>query len=144
MKLYNLYENIILEEVINAKNIITEDVDIKSVNDAIENRYRVRIEYKDYEDRPPSKRYIEVYALGLSKAGNPVIRAYQLFGGTTTKIPKWKMFRLDKITKWEPTKPKFNTPIDVRDPVVPKFNKTGDRTMSTVNKLAKFDNNIKK
>lgn len=144
MKLYNLFEDIILEEIIgNKKNIITEGVGYKQVNDAIENRYRVRIEYKDYEDKPPSRRFIEVYAVGLSKAGNPVIRAYQLFGGTTTKIPKWKLFRLDKITKWEPTKVKFKTPIDVRDPVVPKFNKTGDRTMKTVNKIMKFDN-IKK
>lgn len=139
MKLYNLLEDIILEEVIN-KKIISEGIGYDQVNDAIENRYRVRIEYKDYEDKPPSKRFIEVYAVGLSKAGNPVIRAYQLFGGTTTEIPRWKLFRLDKITKWEPTKVKFKTPIDVRDPVVPKFNKTGDKTMSTVNKIMKFDN----
>lgn len=143
MKLYNLFENIILEEIIN-KQILSEGVGYAQINDAIENRYRVRIEYKDSENRPPSKRYIEVYAVGLSKVGNPVIRAYQLFGGTTTKIPKWKLFRLDKITKWEPTKPKFNTPIDTRDPSAPKFNKNGDRTMKTVNKITKFDNKIKK
>lgn len=140
MKLYNLFENIILEETIKEKMILCEGASYTQVNDAIQNRYRVRIEYKDNENKPPTKRFIEVYAIGLSKAGNPVIRAYQLFGGTTTKIPKWKFFRLDKIVKWEPTKVKFNTPIDVRDPSVPKFNKYGDKTMSTVNKIMKFDN----
>ncbi len=139
MKLYNLYEEIILEEVIKHK-LITEGAGYAQVDDAIENRYRVKIEYKDDENKPPSKRFIEVYARGLTKAGNPVIRAYQLFGGTTTKIPRWKFFRLDKIVKWEPTKVKFKTPIDTRDPVVPKFNKSGDRAMGSVNKIMKFDN----
>ena len=137
LKLYNIFKNIILEE---RKNLIFENVSYAQVNDAIDKRCRVKIEYKDYEDKPPSKRFIEVYSLGLSKAGNPVIRAYQLFGGTTTEIPKWKFFRLDKITRWEAVpKVKFNTPIDVRDPVVPKFNPNGDKSMSTVNKMIKFN-----
>lgn len=139
MKLYNLFEDIILEEV-KLKTIITEGVGYTQVDDAIENRYRVKIEYKDYEDKPPSKRFIEVYSRGLTKAGNPVIRAYQLFGGTTTEIPKWKFFRLDKITKWEPVpKVRFNKPIDARDPAVPKFNPTRDKSMSTVDKMIKFN-----
>lgn len=139
MKLYNIFENLILEEIVN-KNVICENVDYSQINDAIDNRYRVKIEYKDAENAPPSKRFIEVYAVGLTKAGNPVIRAYQIFGGTKTVIPKWKFFRLDKITKWEPVKQlKFNKPISDRDNSIPKFNSTGDKSMSKVNNIAKFN-----
>lgn len=137
-KLYNIYQELILEEAVK-KSVINEAVNYSQVNDAIDKRIRVRIEYKNSPESPVTRRYIEVYNLGLTKAGNPVIRAYQLFGGTMTRIPRWKFFRLDRILKWEPTGVKFNTPISTRDPEAPKYVTTGDRSMSVVNKMIKFN-----
>ncbi len=127
MKLYNLFEEVILEAV-------TRDKVIK----AIDGKYRVNILYQGEDENFAFKRTIDVYALGLSTAGNLIIRAYQPFGATTTEIPKWKFFRLDRIEKWEPTNYKFYKPISDYDPSIPTFNRAGDNAMSTVYNIAKF------
>lgn len=132
MKLYNIFEKLILE-----------DVNRSEVIKAIDSRYRVNIDYMGDEETESGKRTIEVYAFGLSKSGNLVIRAYQGFGKTTTVIPGWKMFRLDRINRWEPINIKkgiFNSPISDRTNV-PDFNPNGDKMMSTVYKVVQFNNN---
>ena len=126
IKLYNIYESLILED--SRSQII----------DAIDKKIRVNIYYLGDDNTAAGKRTIEVYAFGLTKAGNPVIRAYQIFGDTKTIKPAWKFFRLDRISRWEPTKFRFYTPISDRDPVAPKFNPNGDATMATVYKIANF------
>lgn len=118
MNLYNIYKDIILENTARS-----------SIMDAIDKHYRVTIYYAGDEETAPGKRTIEVYAYGMSKAGNQVIRAYQLFGDTKTVIPQWKLFRVDRITRWEPTNFKFYKPISDRDPSIPKFNQNGDNSM---------------
>lgn len=112
---------------------LNESVSTNSVTDAIKKRYRVTI---NYEGDPkhgvaPGMRTVEVYTYGLSKAGNPVIRAYQPYGDTASKVPDWKFFRLDRITSWQPTYALFNRPA-------PKFNPKGDKTMSVVYTIADF------
>lgn len=132
MKLYNIFEKLILE-----------DVNRSEVIKAIDSRYRVNINYMGDEETEPGKRTIEVYAFGLSKSGNLVIRAYQGFGKTMTVIPGWKMFRLDRINSWEPINIKkgiFNSPISDRTDV-PPFNPNGDKSMSTVYKVVQFNKN---
>ena len=57
-----------------------------------------------------SDRIIEVYAYGLTKAGNPVIRAFQPYGDTSSRVPSWKFFRIDRIIYWKPTKQIFTKP----------------------------------
>jgi predicted DNA-binding transcriptional regulator YafY len=130
MKLYNLFKDIILEET----NLLSEGISQSQVEDAINNQYNVKIEYRDYDDKPPSKRYIQVYNLSKTKAGNYVIRAYQLggFSKTTKKEGAWKIFRLDRIEKWEPTKVIWRRPVSDKDNTIPKYNKLGDKTMSVV------------
>lgn len=130
MKLYKIYEELILE-----------DVNRSEVLKAIETRYRVNIDYMGDDETEPGKRTIEVYAFGQSKGGNLIIRAYQGFGRTTTVIPSWKMFRLDRITKWEPINIKkgiFNSPISDRTNV-PAFNPNGDKSMVTVYAVTQFN-----
>jgi predicted DNA-binding transcriptional regulator YafY len=127
MKLYNLYKDIILESI--TRNAII---------DAINNHYRVKIYYSGDGDTPAGHRTIEVYAYGTSKAGNPVIRAYQLFGETKTIIPQWKLFRVDRIISWEPTGWVFNKPISDRDSTIPKYNPNGDKSMIGTVYNAKF------
>ena len=53
-----------------------------SENSVTYGKYNVNILYRDYEDQPPSKRYIQVYNLSKTKSGNDAIRAYQIFGAS--------------------------------------------------------------
>jgi hypothetical protein len=97
----------------------------------------VNILYRDYEGQPPSKRYIQVYNLAKTKAGNDCIRAFQIFGGskTTPKSGAWKIFRLDRIEGWYPTNMKWQNPVSDTNVGIPAYNQTGDRTMSSVSKM---------
>ena len=133
MKLYNLFQDIILE---GHSQIITEGVSTSDVKKAIDGKYNVNILYRDYDGVAPSKRYIQVYNLSKTKAGNDAIRAYQIFGGskTTPKSGAWKIFRLDRIEGWYPTNMKWQNPVSDGSSSIPAYNQTGDRTMSVVNK----------
>jgi len=118
MKLYNLYKELIMENT--ARN---------SIIDAIDKHYRVTIYYDGDDNTAAGKRTIEVYAYGTSVGGNQVIRAYQVFGDTKTIIPQWKLFRVDRISRWEPTGWEFNNPISDRGSNIPKYNPNGDGSM---------------
>ena len=78
--------------------------------------------------------------LGLSKAGNPILRAWQINGVTDTEAPMWKTFRLDKITDWRPFPNYFfDTPRDRPDTSsAPEYNQRGDNSMTTIYKQAQF------
>ena len=134
MKLYNLFEELILEEINRNHQLITEGVSIEDVKAAIDGKYNVNILYRDFEDAPPSKRYIQVYNLAKTKAGNDAIRAYQIFGASKrgNKHGFWKIFRLDRIEGWYPTRVKWLKPVSDLSPSIPKYNTTGDRSMSQV------------
>jgi predicted DNA-binding transcriptional regulator YafY len=134
MKLYNLFEELILEEINKNHQLITEGVSIEDVKAAIDGKYNVNILYRDFEDAPPSKRYIQVYNLAKTKAGNEAIRAYQIFGASKrgNKHGFWKIFRLDRIEGWYPTRVKWLKPVSDLSPSIPKYNTTGDRSMSQV------------
>ena len=128
MTLYNIFSELILEAV--GKPRIAKSIDSHQL---------VRIYYKGDKTINAGFRTIEVYTLGVSKAGNPVIRAWQRRGVTDTEIPGWKIFRTDKILSWAPLKDEaFKRPISDRDKSVPKFNPSGDKTMARVDKIAKF------
>lgn len=142
MKLYNLLQEVILEE---KAKILAENVSDQQIDDAINGKYNVNILYDDYPDAEPSvapsKRYIQVYNRAETKAGNKAIRAFQIFGGskTTPKKGAWKIFRLDRIRGWFPTKMKFYKPVSDYSTDIPKYNNLGDRTMSRVVKKVSFD-----
>lgn len=145
MRLYKLFEDIIFEEVSLKKTLLTEGVSEQDVIDAINGKYNVNILYDDYPDAtpsiPPSKRYIQVYNLGNTKAGNKAIRAFQIGGGSkTTTEGAWKMFRLDRIRGWYPTKVKWKRPISDLSQDIPKYNKSGDRSMSNVTNKVNLGN----
>ena len=89
-----MFENF---ETLLTEALITEAVEERKIIDAINGRYQVVINYVGSDGRAQGKRQIEIYAYGLSKAGNPVIRAYQPYGDTVSTVPAWKFFRLDRI-----------------------------------------------
>lgn len=128
-----LFENIL------KKILLTESVSINQVEEAIDNHVRVIINYhSNGGDENTGARVIEVYAYGLTKAGNPCIRAFQPYGDTTSRVPSWKFFRLDRISAWKPTKQTFSHPADFYYKNLGDFNPNGDETMSVVYKIAQF------
>lgn len=130
-----------LLEYIYKKLTLNESVSEDEVNDAIDNHKRVIINYHTKgEDKNTGARVAEVYAYGLTYGGNPVIRVFQPYGDTTTRVPGWKFMRLDRISAWQTTEQTFDTPANERYPGLGDFNSFGDRTMSVVYKVAKFGN----
>ena len=130
----------LLERIYNIL-LLTESVGVDEVNDALDNHKRVIINYRSKgEDKNTGARVIEVYAYGLTKAGNPCIRAFQPYGDTTSRVPSWKFFRLDRIIEWKPTEQTFDRPADFYYKNLGNFNPNGDETMSVVYKVAKFGN----
>jgi len=128
MKLYSILNEVILEAA-----------ERMEVERAIVNHDRIRINYLGDDTIKAGERDIEPYVLGLSKAGNPILRAYQYRGVTDTEQPGWKTFRLDKIRDWdEMNDAPFRTPISDRVRDIPKYNPSGDKSMITIYKQAKF------
>ena len=111
---------------------------VENVNNAINNHERVIISYDgNGKDKFKGPRMVDIYAYGLTRAGNPVIRGFQQYPHQSKTIKGWKFFRLDRITSWRNTGQKFYKP-DSFSPF-PEFNKSGDRLMSVVYNIAKFD-----
>ncbi len=127
MKLYNLFEEVILES-------ITKDKVIK----AIEGKYRVNVMYKGENETVARKRTIDIYAFGIAPNGELILRVFQPFGATTTKNSKWKTFRFDRIDSLTPTNYKFYKPISDYATFLEPFNANGDKSMSSVYNIAKF------
>ena len=125
--LYNTLQELILEVATRSQ-----------VEQAVEKKQRVRIYYDGDETVIAGYRNIEPYVLGLSKAGNPIVRSWQLNGVTDTETPGWKTFRLDRISSWNKIPSYFYAPISDRDRSAPVYNSTGDRSMTTIYKQAKF------
>ncbi len=121
-----LFEEIVAE-------VITEDVEIGKVNDAIARTYEVKINYQSDNDNASGERIIQPVAYGLTKSGNPVIRAYQPFGDTQSSVPAWKFFLLSGIQSWKPLYKRIFRKAPEG------FNPNDDKTMSVVYKIAKFN-----
>lgn len=155
MKLYNLFEEVILEEIQKTKEIISEGVSDNEIISAIDGKYNVNILYRDNPNDPPSKRYIQPYVYGKLANGNYAIRAYQIAGGskTTPKSGAWKIFRVDKIEGWFKTNMKWQKPVSDYVPSVGMYNANGDKkgnfvpgqkvnTFSRIIKQVTFDNTL--
>jgi hypothetical protein len=124
------------------ESIITEEINITKVTDAIRKRKPVKITYKaDDEPRGQGERIIHPVAYGVSKAGNMVLRAFQPYGDTKTKTPHWKLFRLDKIQNWNILwkRRSFDEPPG-QFTADGDYNPNGDKSMATVYLSANFQN----
>ena len=129
----------IFDEIV--REVLNEDVDVKSVNDAIENTYEVLINYRGETGEHTGVREIQPVAYGTTKAGFPAIRAFQPNGDTTSRIPSWKLFRLDRIESWKPQPDNvFDEPPGFNEQMLGRFNPNGDESMSQVFKVASFGN----
>jgi hypothetical protein len=109
-------DNIIKDKIKNFR-LLKEYVDRNEIIDAIENNDIIYIYYSGDKTVNRGYRTIEPYALGISKAGNLVLRAYQQAGASDSKvnptrandrIPGWRMFRVDGITTFMKTHKQFD------------------------------------
>ena len=121
------------------KGLIYEIASLDSIVDAIKNRQVVIIYYDGDDPGGRGLREIEPECLGVSKAGNKVLRAWDSEGASHTgykgeqPLPGWRLFRLDKILSNKPTGEVYNQPK-------PGYNFNGDKSMVSVIINAKFDN----
>lgn len=125
------------------QELLTEEARTVDVVDAIKKRYEAKITYKaDNDPKGSGERIIQPVAYGTTKAGNPVIRAFEPYGDTKTKVPAWKFFRLDRITSWKALRQnKFSEPPADQwrmSGAEGKFNENGDETMAEVFLVADF------
>jgi hypothetical protein len=128
MKLYNT-----------VKSLILEVASIDSIVNAIKTKDKIIIYYDGDEPGGRGLRNIEPVCFGYSKAGNPVLRAWDEEGASHTAykgeqpLPGWRLFRVDKIQSFRPSGDKFNQPK-------PGYNPRGDKSMTRVIINAVFDN----
>lgn len=121
------------------KSLICEIAAIDDIINAIENKQRVIIYYDGDEPGGRGVREIEPVCLGVSKAGNRVLRAWDSEGSSHSSftgeqpLPGWRLFRLDKILSHKPTGEVYSEPK-------PGYNFNGDKSMVSVIINAKFGN----
>lgn len=125
------------EDYFQAVDLINENI-YKSkgkeaaINKAIANRRELVFFYTGDENLKKGYRMVQPVAYGISKAGNPVIRAWQIRGPSQSRNePMWRLFRLDKIQNISVSLKKFVKPK-------PGFNPKGDKSMIKIYKIVKF------
>lgn len=124
---YKYINEIFLTEVFSASP--------KTIADAVLNKRVISIYYKGGEEDTAGWRNIEPACYGRDFKGRQVLRAFQHQGKTTTSIPKWKFFLIDRIKNWNVSS---NKNFSKR----PLFNERGDKHMAAVYTISDF-NDIK-
>lgn len=119
------------------KSLITEVANFDSVVSAVKNKEVCIIYYDGDEPGGRGLRVIEPVALGTSKRGNKVLRAWDYEGAShrgylkKRPFPGWRLFRMDKILVFRPTGENF-------EEMRPNFNPNGDKSMTSVIIVSKF------
>jgi hypothetical protein len=145
MKLYNLFEEVILEEKEKYRQRLSEGVSSNDVNMAINGDETGKHFHVSFNYRSPrgdtSTRWVQVYDYARTISGNDAISAFEI-SKNNVATGAWKIFRLDRIDSFKISKVPFYRPIsDIYPNMSQKYNKTGNNTPSidVVNNKAKFD-----
>lgn len=117
----------LLREILEESFLISEDASVNAINNAVKNMHPVRIVYNGPSGEGNGEREIYPVAYGLSTAGNPVVRAFQPKGDTSSDVPAWKFFRLDRIESWNNDNSRTFNPEDLNG-----FNDKGDEQIETL------------
>ena len=138
-ELFKLSDDEILELIDQLlKKKVKLAVSSDKVSKSIKDRQRVIMYYNGPDEGGKGLREVEPVCLGVSRAGNPVVRAWEIRGASASAsrgelpLPSWRLFRLDRITTYALTNDFYNIPR-------PDFNFVGDRSMSSVQLVAEFN-----
>ena len=123
------------------QELLMEEVQQNVLINAIKKRHEVSFVYNsgDGDSRGKKERItVQPVCYGLTSAGNPCFRAYQILGSSESAekkegvIPGWRLFLLDKVVSntWKDSGKVFDEP--------PMYNEHGDKTMSEVLVQADF------
>lgn len=119
------------------KGLICEIASMDEIVDCIKNKKICIIYYDGDEPGGRGLRQVEPVCLGVSKAGNKVLRAWDEEGASHTSttgeqpLPGWRLFRLDKILSLKPTGETFTQ-------MKPGYNVNGDKSMVSIIINSKF------
>lgn len=107
--------------------------------DDVNNKRVISIYYMGDKQNKPGWRTILPVAYGSHSSdtyGNKdYIRAWQWKGDSVRGIPKWKLFRVDRVRNWN--RSSTQTVTDVPDP---RYNPKGDKWMDQIYAFATFGN----
>tara|TARA_R110000823_G_scaffold290583_2_gene408844 strand:+ start:4029 stop:4430 length:402 start_codon:yes stop_codon:yes gene_type:complete len=126
------------------KDIITEDVSIAPIRDAIHNTHVVELKYMDDAKLPGGSEVRIIYpvAYGSSLKDNPVFRAYQISGPSLkvdkrgVPLPDWRLFRKDRVQSFKLKTGEDTNFVTFTEP--PLYNPVGDNSMVNVQYNATF------
>ena len=116
------------------KELLQESASRNDIMTAMKDRTVVAINY----DGDANVRYVEIYAYGLTKGGNPAVIGWLRNNiSKTLRLPiarhkiKWRIYRLDKIDHMQMTKTHFDASPDFIRQNRPHFN-IGYRNFSQI------------
>ena len=149
MKLYNLFEQVIFEEIQKHHQLITEGVSEAEIMDVIKGdergrHFHVSFNYTNKKGES-GNRWVQVYQLVTTTTGAPAISGYEVssnMGGVANKRPGWKIYLLQNINNFKVSKVPFYNEIDKVNPSIVfnginskgqsvernRYNKTGNNT----------------
>ena len=125
----------LLREILAESFLLREDASVDAINNAVNNMHPVRIVYNGPSGTGNGERIIYPVAYGISTAGNPVVRAFQLQGSTSTEVPAWKFFRIDRIKRWDNDNSRTFNPEELNG-----FNENGDEQIETLYAISPIGN----
>lgn len=129
------------------RELLEEEVQQNVLINAIKKRHEVSFVYDsgDGDKRGKAERItVQPVCYGLTSAGNPCFRAYQVLGSSESgekgerPVPGWRLFLLSKVVdnSWKDSGKVFNKP--------PMYNENGDKTMYEVLVKADFAGSSKR
>ena len=125
----------LLKEILEEAFLLREDASVDAINNAVNNMHPVHITYNGPSGAGTGERVIYPVAYGISTAGNPVVRAFQPQGDTSTSVPAWKFFRIDRIKSWENDNSTTFNPAELNG-----FNEDGDEQIETLYAISPIGN----
>ena len=125
----------LLREILEESFLLREDASVDAINNAVKNMHPVRIVYNGPSGTGNGEREIYPVAYGLSTAGNPVVRAFQPQGSTSSEVPSWKFFRIDRIERWDNDNSRTFNPEELNG-----FNDKGDEQIETLYAISPISN----
>ena len=125
----------LLKEILEESFLLKEDASVDAINNAVNNMHPVRIVYNGPSGTGNGEREIYPVAYGLSTAGNPVVRAFQPQGSTSSEVPSWKFFRIDRIERWDNDNSRTFNPEELNG-----FNDKGDEQIETLYAISPISN----